>query len=35
MIISALALLDITGSNTLARSALPNAPVVRVRSKRR
>jgi hypothetical protein len=35
MIISALALLDITGSNNLARSALPDAPVVRVRSKRR
>ena len=30
--ISALA---ITGSNSLARSALPDAPVVRVRSKRR
>jgi hypothetical protein len=35
MIISALALLDITGSNNLACSALPDAPVVRVRSKRR
>ena len=35
MVITALALLDITGSHSLARSRAPNAPVVRVRSKRR
>jgi hypothetical protein len=32
MVITALALLDITGSRTLARSALPTAPVRRVRA---
>jgi len=35
MVITALALLDITAGDSLARSARPNAPVVRVRSKRR
>ena len=35
MVITALALLDITSSDSLARSARPEAPVVRVRSKRR
>ena len=35
MIITTLALFDITRSDNLARSALPGAPVVRVRSKRR
>ena len=36
MVITALALFDITdASRSLARSALPNAPVVPVRSKRR
>ena len=35
MIITALALFDITRSDSLARSARPDAPVVRVRSKRR
>ena len=32
MVITALALLDITSSGSLARSALPNAPVRRARS---
>ncbi len=32
MVITALALFDITSSRSLARSALPNAPVRRVRS---
>lgn len=32
MVITALALLDITSSRSLARSALPNAPVRRARS---
>jgi hypothetical protein len=32
MVITALALLDITGSRSLARSALPTAPVRRVRA---
>ena len=35
MIITALALLDITANDSLARSALPNAPVRRVRAQRR
>ena len=32
MVITALALLDITSNRSLARSALPNAPVRRARS---
>jgi hypothetical protein len=35
MVITALALLDITASDSLARSARPEAPVVRIRPKRR
>ena len=35
MVITALALLDITAGDSLARSARPDAPVVRGRAKRR
>ena len=35
MVITALALLDITAGDSLARSARPDAPVVRVRPKGR
>ena len=34
MVITALALFDITSSDSLARSALPTAPVRRVRAQR-